>query len=302
MNIDIVNILIGVLIEGFIYGIVSLGTYISFKILSMADMTVDGSFPLGMAISAILIEKGVSPILSIIIAVILGAFSGFITGIIHVKFKVRDILAGIIVMTGLYSINLRIAGRANLPIYKYDNIFKNPFIIRLSYDIGIDRIWSKLIILFIITLVCKLILDSYLKTKNGYLLKSVGDNETLVTTLSRDKDKLKILGLAIANAFAALAGAINTQDKGFFEISLGTGTLVIAISNVIIGLKISEKFKNLSETTCILIGSIIYRLCISIAISCGMEAVDLKLITAVLLLIILALNNDKKTKKDIKKV
>lgn len=302
MSIDIVNILIGVLIEGLIYGIVSLGTYISFKILSMADMTVDGSFPLGMAVSAILIVKGVSPVLAIIIAIILGAISGFVTGIIHVKLKVRDILAGIIVMTGLYSINLRIAGRANLPIYKYDNIFKNPFIIRLSNDIGIDRNWSKLVILFIITIACKLILDSYLKTKNGYLLKSVGDNETLVTTLSRDKDKLKILGLSIANAFAALAGAINTQDKGFFEISLGTGTLVIAISNVIIGLKISEKFKNLSETTCILIGSIIYRLCISIAISRGMEAVDLKLITAVLLLIILALNNDKKTKKDIKKV
>lgn len=302
MSIDIVNILIGVLIEGLIYGIVSLGTYISFKILSMADMTVDGSFPLGMAVSAILIVKGVSPVLAIIIAIILGAISGFVTGIIHVKLKVRDILAGIIVMTGLYSINLRITGRANLPIYKYDNIFKNPFIIRLSNDIGIDRNWSKLVILFIITIVCKLILDSYLKTKNGYLLKSVGDNETLVTTLSRDKDKLKILGLSIANAFAALAGAINTQDKGFFEISLGTGTLVIAISNVIIGLKISEKFKNLSETTCILIGSIIYRLCISIAISRGMEAVDLKLITAVLLLIILALNNDKKTKKDIKKV
>ena len=298
-----INIFYGVLMEGMIYGIVSLGTYVAFRILSIADMTVDGSFPLGMAISAILIIKGVPAILTIPIAMVFGALSGFITGIIHVKLKVRDILAGIIVMTGLYSINLRVAGRANLPIFNYDTIFKNPFIIKLSHDIGMSRDLTKVVLLAIITLICKFILDKYLKTRSGYLLKSVGDNETLVTTLSRDKDKLKILGLAIANSFVALGGAINTQDKGFFEISAGTGTLVVAIANVIIGLKIASKFKNLSETTCVLIGSVLYRLCISIAISLGMEAVDLKLITALLLLIILILNKDKKKSiKDIKKV
>ena len=298
-----INIIYGVLMEGMIFGIVSLGTYVAFRILSIADMTVDGSFPLGMAISAILITKGVPAIITIPIAMALGALSGFITGLIHVKLKVRDILAGIIVMTGLYSINLRVAGRANLPIFNHPTIFKNPFIHKLTNDIGISKDLSKVIILAIITLVCKFILDKYLKTRSGYLLKSVGDNETLVTTLSRDKDKLKVLGLAIANAFVALGGAINAQDKGFFEISAGTGTLVVAIANVIIGLKISSKFKYLSETTCVLIGSILYRLCISIAISLGMEAVDLKLITALLLLVILVLNKDKKKNlKDIKKV
>ena len=298
-----INIIYGVLIEGMIYGIVSLGTYIAFRILSIADMTVDGSFPLGMAISAILITKGVPAVFTIPIAMMFGALSGFITGLIHVKLKVRDILAGIIVMTGLYSINLRVAGRANLPIFNYDTIFKNPFIGSISNSIDISRDLSKVLILAIITLICKFGLDIYLKTRSGYLLKSVGDNETLVTTLSRDKDKLKILGLAIANAFVALGGAINAQDKGFFEISAGTGTLVVAIANVIIGLKISSKFKNLSETTCVLIGSVLYRLCISIAISLGMEAVDLKLITALLLLVILVLNKDKKKNlKDIKKV
>ena len=298
-----INIIYGVLMEGMIYGIVSLGTYVAFKILSIADMTVDGSFPLGMAISAILITKGVPAVITIPIAMICGALSGFITGVIHVKLKVRDILAGIIVMTGLYSINLRIAGRANLPIFNYDTIFKNPIIGKISNEIGISKDLSKVIILAIITLVCKFILDNYLKTRSGYLLKSVGDNETLVTTLSRDKDRLKILGLAIANSFVALGGAINTQDKGFFEISAGTGTLVVAIANVIIGLKLASKFKNLSETTCVLIGSILYRLCISIAIALGMEAVDLKLITALLLLVILVLNKDKKKNlKDIKKV
>ena len=298
-----INIIYGILMEGMIFGIVSLGTYIAFKILSIADMTVDGSFPLGMAISAILITKGVPAVLTIIIAVIFGAISGFITGVIHVKLKVRDILAGIIVMTGLYSINLRVAGRANLPIFNYDTIFKNPSVAKLANIIGISRDLSKVIILAIITLVCKFILDQYLKTRSGYLLKSVGDNETLVTTLSRDKDKLKVLGLAIANAFVALGGAINAQDKGFFEISAGTGTLVVAIANVIIGLKIASRFKFLSETTCVLIGSILYRLCISIAISLGMEAVDLKLITALLLLVILVLNKDKKKNlKDVKKV
>ena len=298
-----INIIYGILMEGMIFGIVSLGTYIAFKILSIADMTVDGSFPLGMAISTILITKGVPAVLTIIIAVIFGAISGFITGVIHVKLKVRDILAGIIVMTGLYSINLRVAGRANLPIFNYDTIFKNPSVAKFANSIGISRDLSKVIILAIITLVCKFILDQYLKTRSGYLLKSVGDNETLVTTLSRDKDKLKVLGLAIANAFVALGGAINAQDKGFFEISAGTGTLVVAIANVIIGLKIASRFKFLSETTCVLIGSILYRLCISIAISLGMEAVDLKLITALLLLVILVLNKDKKKNlKDVKKV
>ena len=178
-----INIIYGILMEGMIYGIVSLGTYIAFRILSIADMTVDGSFPLGMAISAILVTKGVPAILTIPIAMIFGALSGFITGLIHVKLKVRDILAGIIVMTGLYSINLRVAGRANLPIFNYDTIFKNPFIGRFSNSIGISRDLSKVILLAIITLICKFGLDIYLKTRSGYLLKSVGDNETLVTTL-----------------------------------------------------------------------------------------------------------------------
>ena len=140
-------------------------------------------------------------------------------------------------------------------------------------------------------------LDKYLSTKSGYLLKSVGDNEILVTSLAKDKGNVKIIGLAIANGFVAFAGSIYAQDRGFFEISSGTGTLVIAVANVIIGMQVMKKFKFMKATTAVIIGSIIYRACISIAIALGLEARDLKLITAILLLIILSFGFMNKSNK-----
>lgn len=287
------QLIIGVIEEGLIYALVSFGAYITFKILDFPDMTVDGTFPFGMCITAVLILNKVDPFLTIPISFFAGCIAGAITGIIHVKFKVRDLLSGIIVMTSLYSINLRLAGKANLPIFQRPSIFKMINVFEKKSMLGA---FNVVIVLLIIVIILKVLLDLYLETKNGYLLRSVGDNETLVTTLGKNKENVKILGLAIANGFAALAGSIYAQHRGFFEISAGNGTLVIAVANVIIGMQILSVFPKLKATTSVVLGSIVYRACIGFALFLGMPSSDLKIITAMLLLIVILLNTKKHKK------
>ncbi len=287
-----VTFIIGVLEEGLLYAIMALGVYITYKILDFPDLSVDGTFPLGGAITAVLIIAGVPPIVTLFIAFLCGAVAGILTGLIHVKLKVRDLLSGIIMMTALYSLNLRIAGKANVAIFTKETIFDNAF---LEKNIpGVLKGYITLIILFIIVVIMKLLLDLYLKTKSGYLLRAVGDNDTLVTSLAKDKGFVKIVGLAIANAFVALAGCIYTQKSGFFEISSGTGTIVIGLASVIIGTNVFKRATLFKATTAVIVGSIIYKLCVALAIRFGMAATDLKLITAILFLIILVISNEKK--------
>ena len=291
--------LIGILEEGFIYAIMALGVYITYKILDFPDLSVDSTFPMGAAITASAILAGMNPVLTLFLSFAAGALAGCVTGLIHVKLKVRDLLSGIIVMTALYSINLRIAGgRANVPIFSQQTIFENGFL-----DARIPSAlapYTIVIILFLITLVCKVLLDLYLKARSGYLLRAVGDNEVLVTSLAKDKGLVKIVGLAIANGFAALAGCIYCQQKGFFEISVGTGTMVIGLANVIIGIQLLKRFSFIRSTTAVIVGSIVYKACVSLAITHGMtfglEANDLKLITAVLFLLILVISRDRRKK------
>ncbi len=288
------TILLGVLVEGLAYAIMALGVYITYKILDFPDLSVDGTFPLGGAITAVLIIAGVNPLLTLLISFIVGGFAGMITGIIHVKFKVRDLLSGIIMMTALYSINLRIAGKTNLPIFSKETIFENTFLTN-TIPTGLQP-FTDTIILLIIVVIMKLLLDLYLKTRSGYLLRSVGDNDTLVTSLAKDKGTVKIIGLAIANAFVALAGSIYTQKSGFFENSLGTGTIVIGLASVIIGTNLFKRFSAVKATTAVIIGSVIYKACVSFALSLGLAASDLKLITSILFLLILILGYDRKRK------
>lgn len=284
------QLFVGVLEEGFIYALVSFGAYITFRILDFPDMTVDGSFPFGMCITAVMIASDINPFITLPVSFAFGFLAGAITGCIHVKLKVRDLLSGIIVMTSLYSINLRIAGRANLPIFQKPSIFKVINVFRFDNPLSI---FNRAIVLFIIVLILKFLLDLYLDTKSGYLLRSVGDNETLVTTLGKNKENVKILGLALANGFAALAGSIYAQHRGFFEISAGTGTLVIAVANVIIGMQLMSVFRNMKPTTSVVLGSIIYRACIGVALFLGMPSSDLRIITAALLLIVIVFNTRK---------
>lgn len=288
------SIIIGVMEEGLIYAIMALGLYITYKILDFPDLSVDGTFPMGAAVTAMLILKGVHPALTLVLSFAAGLLAGCITGLIHVKLKVRDLLSGIIMMTALYSINLRIAGKANLPIFSKETIFENTFL-DAAVPEALDP-YLVCIILFVIVLVCKILLDLFLKTRAGYLLRAVGDNEVLVTSLAKDKGMVKILGLALANGFVALAGCVYCQQKGFFEVSTGTGTMVIGLASVIIGTKLLKRFHGVKATTAVIFGSIVYKACVSLAITLGMAASDLKLITAVLFLIILVASNRKERK------
>ena len=300
------TIIFGILEEGLVYAIMALGVYITYKILDFPDLSVDGTFPLGAAVTAAGIANGlpfigtISPVAALFISFTVGALAGCITGLIHVKLKVRDLLSGIIVMTALYSINLRIAGKANLPIFSKETIFSNSFLSAHVPEAASPFIVT--IILFVIVMICKVLLDAYLHPRSGYLLRAVGDNDVLVTSLAKDKGLVKIVGLAIANGFAALAGSVYCQQKGFFEISIGTGTMVIGLANVIIGTQLLKRVGFIRSTTAVIIGSIVYKACVSIALllndlhiagldlSIPVTASDLKLITSVLFLIILVVS------------
>ncbi|MGN0745194.1 MAG: ABC transporter permease [Aristaeellaceae bacterium] len=285
MNLSaILNIITGALEQGLIYGILALGLLITYRILDFPDLTVDSSFPLGAAITALMTVNGYPPVLSLFAAAAAGAVAGLVTGLIHVRCHVRDLLSGIITMTGLYSINLRIAGKANLPFFANATLFKNPFTKSLPAWIAP---YSTLIIILLIVLAAKLLLDWYLKTKAGFLLRAAGDNASVVSTLARDVGTTKIIGLMIANALVALSGAVMAQHQRSFDISMGTGTMVTGLASVIIGTNLFKNLGWMKSTTMVIIGSVLYKLCVSAAISCGLEAQDMKLITAVLFLLIL---------------
>lgn len=282
-------LVLSVLEQGFIYAILALGVYITYKILDFPDLTVDSSFPLGAAVCVVMIKAGINPYITLPAAFIAGGLSGLVTGVIHVKFKVRDLLSGIITMTMLYSVNLHITGgQANVPIFSNDTIFT------LSPVGNTAGEYNTVIVIFVIAVICKISMDLYLKTKSGYLLRAVGDNETVVTSLAKDKGTVKIVGLVIANALVALAGCVMCQQQRFFEISMGTGTIVIGLASVIIGTNVFGKLSFLKATTAVIIGSVIYKACVAIAIACGMQAMDMKLITGALFLVILIVSSLKK--------
>lgn len=290
------TILIGVLEQGLIYAILALGVYITYKILDFPDLTVDGSFPLGASVSAVLIIKGWNPYLTLLIALLAGMIAGAVTGVIHVKFHVRDLISSVITMTALYTINLRIAGGiANLPLFSKDSIFDNSFT-RMIVP-SVMNPYLTVIVIAIVAFLAKGLLDAYLNTKSGYLLRAVGDNPTLVTSLAKDNGKVKIVGLSIANGLVSLSGAVMAQQQGFFEISMGTGAIVIGLASVIMGTNLFRGTSKVKGTTAVVVGSILYKACVAIAIAFGLAAQDMKLITALLLFVILILNFDKKKVK-----
>lgn len=283
------TLIISVFEQGMIYAVMALGMYITYKILDFPDMTVDGSFPLGASLSAVLISQGMNPYLTLLLSFAAGLVAGTITGLIHVKLKVRDILASIIMMTALYSVNLRIAGKANLPIYNCDNIYNNRVMDRIFS--GVLAPYKNMIIIAVIVLLVKCVLDWYLKTKSGYLLKAVGDNETLVTSMGIDKGKIKILGLAIANGLVSLGGSMFAQQQRFFDASMGVGTAVIGLASVIIGTALFGQISAFGFSISVILGSILYKGCVAAAIRIGLQSTDLKLVTAVLFLLILVLSS-----------
>lgn len=288
------GIIIGILEQGLIYGIMALGIYISYKILDFPDLSVDGTFPLGAAVSTALIVRGVNPWICLVAAAICGAIAGAVTGVINVKLKIKDLLAGILMMTALYSVNYRIVGAPNKFLMQEKTIFTVFENIPEGFEAFKYLIW-----IVIIAIAAKYLLDWYMNTKSGFLLRSVGDNEGLVVTLAQNPGTVKIIGLAIANALVALSGALCCQRNMQFDITSGTGTMVMGLAAVIIGTTVFKRIKFLRITTGVLFGMIIYKACITAAIGVGLQSSDTNLIITVLFVATLMLNKtgSKRTRK-----
>lgn len=275
-----------ILETGFIFALVSMGVYITYKILDFPDLSVDGTFPLGAAISAILLINGVNPWLSLIIATIGGAIAGAITGFLHVKLKITNLMSGILVMIALYSVNLRIMdGKSNIALFDVDTVFNSSM--------------PKLLLVGILMIIVKILFDLFLKTKQGFLLIAVGDNEQVVTTIGANKDNVKIVGLMISNALVSLAGALQAQYNGFADIGMGTGMVVTGLAAVIIGvsllskirIKINEKDYFIKATTLSIVGAVLYKAAIAIALRMNLNPNDLKILTAIVVVIALSSNS-----------
>lgn len=266
--------IISILEQGLIFAVLSLGVYITYKILDFPDLTVDGSIVLGASVVATLITKDINPLLSTIIAICSGALAGFATGILHVYLNINNILSGILVSISLYSVNLRIMKRSNLPIFKYQTLLND----------------YKLLTLILIVVIIKILLDLFLKTKLGTLLRITGDNPHLITSLGVDISKIKILGLMLSNALVAFSGALLAQYQRFADINSGTGIMVMGLASVIIGEAIL-KFKWIKLTTIAIIGAIIYKFIQALTLQLGLNANDFKLITALTLISVLGINN-----------
>jgi len=273
---------------------VALGVYISYKILDFPDLSVDGTFPLGGVISVILIGNGINPILAIIAALICGGLAGFVTGFLHVKFKISNLLAGILVMTALISINLnlgRVDGNVRVLIgYSKDNmtLFNGWFVNLFGTEF---KALGKVSVLLILVLVFKLLIDKFLKTKAGFLLRATGNNEQLVTSMGKQAGIYKILGLVIANAMVALAGAVYSQQMNYYDNTSGMGMVVIALASVIIGCSMFKKVDFVSGTSSVIIGALIYSGCLSLAVNIGIDTSYLKLLMAVIFTVVLIINN-----------
>lgn len=280
------NIVFGIIQEGVIYSIMALGIYISYKILDFPDLSVDGTFPLGMAVSFVGISAGLNPFLCLLLSFAAGVAAGMVTGFLHVNLKIKDLLSGILTMTALYSINYTIVGNPTgfLDVNTKTIYSVIPKSIPSLYD---NR---YLFVSVVIAVAVKLILDWYLKTKSGFLLRSAGDNAGLVVTLAKNPGSVKIVGLALANGLVALAGSMNLQYIKTFNVAGGTGTLVMGLAAVIIGTTLFGRAKHIKATTGVIVGMIVYKACISLALFAGLESRYTNLIVAVLFVVTLLLN------------
>lgn len=285
------SVITGILEQGFIFSIMALGVYITYKILDFPDLSVDGTFPLGAAVSTALILNGINPWLALVTAAIAGGLAGCLTGFLNVKLKIKDLLSGILTMTALYSVNYRIAGAPNIFLMNEPTIFN---IITVPQAI---KPYFPLALIIVIAFAAKLALDGYLKTKSGFLLKSAGNNTGLVVTLGENPGKIRIIGLAIANGLAALAGAVNCQRIMQFDVSSGTGTIVMGLAAVLIGVNVFAKIRKFRVTTAVVMGMVLYKACISVAISSGLRASDMNLVITVLFVVTLVSNDFFKRRK-----
>lgn len=285
----LISVLNNILEEGLIYGIMAMGVYISYSVLDFPDLSVDGTFPLGMCVAAALITAGVDPLLSCVLAFVCGAAAGSVTGLLHVKLKIINLLSGILTMTALWSVNLMVTkGSAVLPFYNKNTVFNSGLVKLLPQGMYPYRV---VLIAVLAVIILKLCLDLYLKTKSGLLLRAAGDNQQFVTSISKDPGRMKIIGLAIGNGYTALAGAILGQQAESANIYSGVGTVVMGLAAVIIGTSIFGKVRFMKATTMVILGSVIYKACLVIAMQLGLPTNYLKLLMAVILTVALVSGN-----------
>ncbi|VFF70173.1 ABC transporter sugar-family permease [Clostridioides difficile] len=269
--------IISVMTQSLILSIMALGVYITYKILDFPDMSADGSYTMGASIVAFSLTNGISPVVATLMAILCGCVAGLVTGILHIKFKISNLLSGILVMGMLYSINLRIMGKSNIPLFSFKHLFNGEI--------------SPIVLALAFVFICKVLLDLFLKTGLGYTLKGVGDNSQMIKSLGINIGSIKILGLMISNGLIALSGSLMAQFLGFSDVNMGIGTLVLGIASIIIGITLLKKFTFIKDTTAIIVGSFIYQFTIYFAMSLGMLSTDLKLITAIVIIAFLATGN-----------
>lgn len=273
------------LYEGLAFGFVTIGVYLTFRVLAFPDLTVDGSFVLGGAVAAVLIVNGVNPFLATLAAFGAGMCAGLATSLLNTKLKIPALLASILVMVGLYSINLRVMGRSNLPLLREATIFS-----LTSQLLGLEtRLEYRLVVAGVLAVVVFFILNWFLRTEIGLALRATGDNEQMVRGAGVDTDKTTILGVSIANGLVAFSGGVVAQGQGFSDVNMGVGMIIMGLAAVIIGEALFRPKGVARLLLAALGGTFVYRLVISIALRMGMRAGDLKLITAVIVIIALAI-------------
>jgi len=272
--------------EGLVFGLVAVGVYLTLRVLAFPDLTVDGSYTLGGATTAVLIVHGVHPFLATLAAIGVGLCAGLITGVLNAKLRLPALLAGILMMVGLYSINLRIMSGANISLLRQVGIFD---IVAKFLGLSGGSVVVSIIIALVLAVIVFLILNWFLRTEIGMALRASGDNEQMVRSLGVDTDKNIMLGCSISNGLVALAGAIVAQGQGFADVGMGIGMIVMGLASVIIG---EALFRPMGVARMLLAatgGAFVYRLMLTIALRLGMAPGDIKLITAVLVILALAI-------------
>jgi putative ABC transport system permease protein len=277
--------------QGLAYGLVALGIVISFRILAFPDLTVDGSFALGGAVVARLISEGVSPTYGILLAIICGFLAGCCTGLLNTRLKINSLLAGILMMTILYSVNLRVMGRSNIQLLTVDTIL-TPL-----ENMDVNRFIPIIIFFLLVTFFIKFLTDMFFRTQIGFAMRATGDNEQMIRTLGVNTDHMTVLGLGISNAFVALSGALVAQDQGFSDIGMGIGMIVAGLASIIIGETLIGKSSVQRMTLAAIVGSIIYKFIIAVGLRLGLAPTDLKLATGAMVILALGFPALKKKKE-----
>jgi putative ABC transport system permease protein len=277
--------------QGLAYGLVALGIVITFRILSFPDLTVDGSFPLGAAVVARLIVEGVPPAYGILLAIVAGFVAGCCTGVLYTKLKINSLLAGILMMTVLYSVNLRIMGKSNIQL-----LTVSTFLTPLE-NLPVNRFIPIIAFFLVVSFGMKILTDLFMHTQLGFAMRATGDNEQMIRALGVNTDNTTILGLGISNAFVALSGALVAQDQGFSDVGMGIGMIVAGLASIIIGEALLGKHTVQRMTLAALIGSFLYKEIISIGLRLGLAPTDLKLATGIMVILALGIPALKREKE-----